>query len=134
MKSFYRLQGFSLIELMIVIGIISILASIAIPSYRQYTARARFSEVMTQTEPFKIAIALALQEGVPLEEISLGTHGIPSAPLANKNLASIAIENGAIIATGTALTKNATYVLTPNEDGSHWDISGSCLASGWCSD
>jgi type IV pilus assembly protein PilA len=124
--------GFSLIELMIVIAIIGILAVIAIPSYQSYTERARFVEVISATELFKSAVALALQEGISATELANGTHGIPQTPKTTKNLAAIKVENGIITATGTELVSNATYILKPKTDGT-WSISGSCRKLGLCS-
>ena len=126
-------DGFSLIELMIVISIISILSLIAIPSYQNYTRRARFIEVITATVPFKIAVTLALQEGIPQEELMSGAHGIPSAPPESKHLASLKVENGIITATSTEVAGHADIILIPNKDGSTWHIDGSCLKEGLCS-
>lgn len=124
--------GFSLIELMIVVSILSILAAMAIPSYQRYTERARFTEVVSATQLFKIAVSLALQQGIPANELMTGKNGMPAEPKNTKNLASIKIENGVITATGTALVDNTTYILKPNTDGSSWTVSGSCVKNGLC--
>jgi type IV pilus assembly protein PilA len=50
-------QGFTLIELMIVVAIIGILAAVAIPAYKDYTTRAKMSEVLVMMEPAKLAVA-----------------------------------------------------------------------------
>ena len=124
--------GFSLIELMIVVAIIGILAVIAIPSYQSYAQRARFSEVISSTAPFKIAISLALQQGDNLSELNNGAHGIPVEPQSTKNLAHIKVENGIITSTGTKYSGNYTYVLKPNSDGSLWTVDGTCVDAGLC--
>ncbi len=52
-----RQQGFTLIELMIVIAIVGILAAIALPAYQDYTIRARMSEPMAALAEAKTSIA-----------------------------------------------------------------------------
>lgn len=134
MTPFSQHNGFSLIELMIVVSIIGILAAIAIPSYQTYAMRARFAEVIATTHVFKTAVSLALQQGIPPLEISTGNQGIPPEPKSTKNLASLKVEGGVITATASTLCENATYILKPNAEGSAWSVSGSCIKKGLCHD
>lgn len=56
-------QGFTLIELMIVVAIIGILAAIALPAYQDYTARAKISEVILAASTCRTAVSEASQTG-----------------------------------------------------------------------
>lgn len=125
-------KGFSLLELMIAVTIMSILAALAIPSYQVYIKRARFAEVIGSADLYKTFVTLALAEGAPLGEIKNGDYGVPDAPAATKNVASIVVNKGIITVTATALIDKATYILKPNADASAWEISGTCLQKQYC--
>lgn len=124
--------GFTIIELMIVLIIISILVVMALPSYKKYVMRARFAEVITATQPYKIAINLALQEGYTLPQLNNTNLDLATLAPQSKNIAKITVNHGIITAIGSALVNNATYILTPDPEGNYWSITGTCLALGIC--
>lgn len=127
-----KLKGFSLIELMVVVAIVGILAAIAIPSYQKYIEKAKFSEIISATEPYKLAVSLDLQESVPINELNSGQHDIPIFSEATENLENIVVNAGVITATATEQLHENTYILTPNSSGTQWAVSGSCKDNTLC--
>jgi len=149
MKRFIKsISGFTLIELLVVIAIIAILATIAVPSYQNYTRRAHFSEVVTATSPFKVAVEQCYQAaGSPaaVTGCGAGAGGVPAAITAGATgsaLGSLTVTDAGQI-TATASTNfglnGETFVLTPTvsaQTGGQniliWAKTGTCSAAGYC--
>ncbi len=65
-------QGFTLIELMIVVAIIGILAAVAIPQYQNYVAKSQVARVMSETGALRTAIETCMMEGLDHSKCQLG--------------------------------------------------------------
>ncbi len=131
-------HGFTLIELMIVVTIIGILASIALPAYKTYTYSAKFTELVSYTSIFKFGIEVAVQKGsvTILTDLDAGTHGIPPNELnPTSKIASVNVTDGVITVAGTAEVDNKTYELALQNTNLplQWDATGgTCYAAGYC--
>jgi len=133
---------------LMIVAIIGILAAVAIPSYQNYTKKAKFTEVVQATSPIKLAVEECVTDGTCISAgaitgIAAGAGGIPTMPTTSGYLTSMAIAaDGTITATGSAAVDSKTFVLKPTANatgaggsyGVTWatDAASTCLAAGLC--
>jgi type IV pilus assembly protein PilA len=99
-------QGFTLIELMIVVAIIGILAAVAIPAYQDYTARAQMTEAITLSEGLKTAVAEVFSgDGTCPDNSTAAVKGIAVATdITGKGVTSVTTGGTAAASGGCTIT------------------------------
>lgn len=122
-------QGFTLIELMIVVAIIGILAAVALPAYQDYTVRARVTEGLGLAEAAKTAVSEYFQSSgaVPTDNATAGI----AATTTSKFVSGIDVGAGGVI----TITYNTATGHLPELAGAniielHPYVGGAPMAAG----
>ncbi len=114
-------QGFTLIELMIVVAIVGILAAIALPAYQDYTIRARVSEALATAGACKTQIAeyTAARGTLPATMSESGCSDVPSkyANAPDVLAGQITMTTSTVPELGGAAS--TTFTLTPQLNGTN---------------
>ena len=111
MRNMKKQQGFTLIELMIVVAIIGILAAIALPAYQDYTGRAKAAELMLAASTARTCVSERAQIGKSPDTCDSGFAG-------TKYVSGMTVSSaGVVVATGTSDLAGLSITLTPQNSG-----------------
>ena len=107
-----RQRGFTLIELMIVVGIVAILSAIGIPAYQNYLQKAALTDMLQTMMPYKTAVELCTVERGATTTCSAGSNGVPVG-IGSRYVLSVAVTAGVITLVGQESLTGLSVVLNP---------------------
>jgi type IV pilus assembly protein PilA len=124
-------QGFTLIELMIVIAIIGILMAYAIPAYRDYTVRSKRGECNSIADGMKTPMAEYYYEtgAFPATNATMGLNGLTGAEITAASALGVITCTPSAAAGGSTITWTATlsgnlftWTCNDNTGTPAWDV------------
>jgi type IV pilus assembly protein PilA len=131
--------AFSLIELLVVITIIGVMASLAIPAYQQYTFKSKINLMLGAANSAQAAVQTAYSNSQSLIPLTYAAASTPFTTSADPNIQSIQVDAGVITLTGKPSAfggKNISIVFTPrvSEGLLLWSCSSSSDAASYISE
>ena len=122
-------QGFTLIELMVVIVIIAVLSALGIPAYQGYLQKAAMTDMLQTAASYKMAVDLCGLSNADLSLCNAGNQGIPAATT-TRYISQVTVSRGIITLTGQSSLQGLSVVITPTLEPQTGSLSWTknCLA------